>query len=60
VAGTNRFAIGVAAHPETRKLVVLCAIDNLIKGAAGQGVQCLNALLGLPEETALPMMGGVV
>jgi N-acetyl-gamma-glutamyl-phosphate reductase len=33
--------------------LVVTAIDNLGKGAAGQAVQCLNAMLGLPETTAL-------
>lgn len=59
VAGTNRFAIGLAGDPERGPLVALCAIDNLIKGAAGQAVQCLNLMLGHPEETGLPLIGSV-
>jgi len=51
VAGTN----GAELHVSVRGNVVraLCAIDNLGKGAAGQAVQALNVMLGLPEETAL-------
>ena len=35
----------------------LCALDNLVKGASGQAVQCANAALGLPETTGLPIAG---
>ena len=38
-------------------MVVLSAIDNLIKGAAGQAVQCANLALGLPEGAGLPLVG---
>jgi N-acetyl-gamma-glutamyl-phosphate reductase len=34
-------------------VIALCAIDNLWKGAAGQGVQDLNLMLGLPETAGL-------
>jgi N-acetyl-gamma-glutamyl-phosphate reductase len=52
VVGTNRCRIGwsVGAHGE---LVVVSAIDNLVKGAAGQAVQNLNLMLGLPEQAGL-------
>lgn len=53
VRGTNRCAIGWRWHPESAQVIVVTAIDNLGKGAAGQAVQCLNAMLGLPETTAL-------
>ena len=49
VRGSNRAAIGVAVDERTNTLVATCAIDNLVKGAAGQAVQCLNAVLGYPE-----------
>jgi len=49
VAGSNRAAIGVAVDQRTNILVATCAIDNLGKGAAGQAVQCLNAVLCYPE-----------
>ncbi|MBI5136770.1 MAG: N-acetyl-gamma-glutamyl-phosphate reductase [Nitrospirae bacterium] len=59
VAGTNRFAVGITADRETGQAALLCVIDNLVKGAAGQAIQCMNLMLGLPEETGLPVMGGV-
>jgi N-acetyl-gamma-glutamyl-phosphate reductase len=51
VVGTNVCRIGVAANDEV--VVVLAAIDNLVKGAAGQAVQNLNLMLGWDERTAL-------
>ncbi|MGH8981716.1 MAG: N-acetyl-gamma-glutamyl-phosphate reductase [Acidimicrobiales bacterium] len=38
-------------------LLVLCALDNLVKGASGQAVQCANLALGLDEATGLPTAG---
>jgi N-acetyl-gamma-glutamyl-phosphate reductase len=38
-------------------VVALAALDNLVKGAAGQGVQCANLVLGLPEGAGLPVVG---
>lgn len=53
VAGTPFIDIGVVVD-EARGHAVLCsALDNLLKGAASQGVQCLNAALGLPEPLGL-------
>jgi N-acetyl-gamma-glutamyl-phosphate reductase len=54
--GTNRVAIGVSsvAGVSAPMLVVVAAIDNLLKGAAGQAVQNLNLMLGLPEAAGLP------
>jgi LysW-gamma-L-alpha-aminoadipyl-6-phosphate/LysW-L-glutamyl-5-phosphate reductase len=51
VKGSNFIDIGVAAEGKTA--IVFAAIDNLVKGGAGQGVQCLNVMLGLPEEAGL-------
>ena len=53
VRGTNRCAIGWHWDESTGRAVVVTAIDNLGKGAAGQAVQCLNVLLGLAETTGL-------
>jgi N-acetyl-gamma-glutamyl-phosphate reductase len=58
VSGTNRAALGVTVTP-SGQVAALCAIDNLVKGAAGQAIQCLNLMLGLPEETGLPTVGPV-
>lgn len=51
VAGSN--LADVSFHSEGRRIVATCALDNLVKGAAGSAVQCLNLMLGLPETTAL-------
>jgi N-acetyl-gamma-glutamyl-phosphate reductase len=51
VAGTNFAHVGVAERGDT--VVVLLAIDNLLKGAAGQAVQNMNLALGLDETTGL-------
>lgn len=51
--GSNMCLIHPTVAPDTGKLVVVSAIDNLVKGAAGQAVQCMNLMLGLPEVTGL-------
>jgi N-acetyl-gamma-glutamyl-phosphate reductase len=38
-------------------VIVLCALDNLVKGTAGQAIQCLNLMAGLPEDCGLPRVG---
>jgi N-acetyl-gamma-glutamyl-phosphate reductase len=53
VRGTNRASIGLYVDERTSTLVAACAIDNVGKGSAGQAIQCLNAVLGLPETTGL-------
>ena len=53
VRGTNRCAIGWHRDDITGRAIVMTAIDNLGKGAAGQAVQCLNVMLGLPETAGL-------
>jgi len=53
VAGSNYCHIGVGAAANGRSFVVLVAIDNLVKGAAGGAVQWMNRLLGLPESAGL-------
>lgn len=60
VRGTNRAAIGVAVDERTNTLIATCTIDNLGKGAASQGIQCLNAVLGFPETEGLDAVGAVV
>ena len=49
--------LSVRVDPRTGWVVVLSAIDNLIKGAAGQAVQCANLALGLDEGAGLPNVG---
>jgi N-acetyl-gamma-glutamyl-phosphate reductase len=53
VERTNLCDIGLAADETGTHLVVCSAIDNLLKGAAGQAVQCLNVRFGLPETAGL-------
>lgn len=58
VARTNRCHVGVALDARAGVAVAVSAIDNLVKGAAGQAVQALNAAMGWPEVEALDLMGG--
>lgn len=53
VAHTNYADLGFALDAATRRLIVISALDNLGKGAAGQAIQNLNLMFGFPEETAL-------
>jgi len=53
VAGTNCCRIFVHADERAGRVVVLSAIDNLMKGASGQAVQNMNVMLGLPETEGL-------
>ncbi len=53
VAHTNYCDIGVTLDARTGRAVVVSAIDNLVKGAAGQAVQNMNLMLGFPESEAL-------
>jgi N-acetyl-gamma-glutamyl-phosphate reductase len=53
IAYTNFCDIGVAFDARTGRAVVVAAIDNLVKGAAGQAVQNMNLMLGYPETEAL-------
>jgi N-acetyl-gamma-glutamylphosphate reductase len=55
VVGTNRCRLGVAVDGD--HLAVFSAIDNLVKGAAGGGIQWMNRLLGFPETTGLRVPG---
>ena len=48
----------IAAHSNGKQVVVFSAIDNLIKGAAGQAVQNMNLMFGLDEKTGLVFTGG--
>ncbi len=57
LAGTNFADIGFAADPRGERVVALCAIDNLVKGAAGNGVQAMNVALGFAEDAGLGFPG---
>jgi len=56
-SGSNSAHLTVRVDPRTGWVVALAAIDNLIKGAAGQAVQCANLALALPEGAGLPVAG---
>ena len=58
VVGTNRALIGADADPERGVAIGFCAIDNLVKGAAGQAVQNANLMFGLDEGAGLDGLGG--
>ena len=57
LAGTNFADVGFAVDPRGNRVVALCAIDNLVKGAAGNGVQAMNVALGFPETAGLEFVG---
>jgi len=50
---TNFCDIAFTIEPRTNQIIIMSTIDNLIKGAAGQAIQNMNIMLGLPEETGL-------
>ena len=56
--GSNRCHIGLAVEKRLKRITVISAIDNLVKGAAGQAVQNMNLMCGL-EETAGLLAGGI-
>ena len=55
--GTNYCDIGFEIDPHANRLIVFSALDNMVKGASGQGVQCLNIIMGLDETTGLKSTG---
>ncbi len=54
--GTNLCYIGIELDPRTGRVIVMSAIDNLLKGQAGQAVQCLNLMMGWNEMLGLPQL----
>jgi len=57
LSGTNYCDIGFAADAHAQRVVALAALDNLMKGAAGNAVQCYNVRRGIPETTGLEFLG---
>jgi len=55
--GSNAAHLQVAADSHAGRAVVVCALDNLVKGAAGQAIQTANLMLGLPETAGLTAHG---
>lgn len=54
--GTNLAYIGIQVDSRTGRVIVLSAIDNLVKGQAGQAVQCMNLMMGWDEALGLPKL----
>lgn len=57
LAGTNFCDIGFELDEDGERLVMIGAIDNMMKGASGQAVQCMNLMCGFKEDTALEFPG---
>jgi N-acetyl-gamma-glutamyl-phosphate reductase len=55
--GSNSAHLQVSFDADANRAIVVVAIDNLGKGAAGQAIQNANLMLGLPEPTGLPING---
>lgn len=55
--GSNTAHLSARFDERTNTVIVLSAIDNLVKGTSGQAIQCANLLAGLDETTALPTVG---
>lgn len=55
VEGSNYVDVNFVIDPRTNRIVVMGAMDNLVKGAAGQAVQNMNLIMGLPETEGLMM-----
>ena len=57
VVGTNYCDVGFKIDAHMNRIVALSALDNLVKGTAGNAIQCLNLMYGLPESTGLEFPG---
>ncbi len=55
--GSNSVHITVRYDDRTRTIIAIAALDNLVKGASGQAIQCANLLFDLPESLGLPVLG---
>jgi len=57
LAGSNFCDVGFEKEADSRRLVVMAALDNLMKGAAGNAIQAMNVMCGWPETTGLEFTG---
>ena len=57
IVGTNYSDIGFQIDERMKRIVVLCALDNLVKGTAGNAIQCMNIMCGFPETSGLEFPG---
>jgi N-acetyl-gamma-glutamyl-phosphate reductase len=56
VEGSNCVDINIKTDPRTHRVIMMGALDNLVKGAAGQAVQNMNLMFGLPEDAGLDLV----
>ena len=56
VEGSNYVDVNFVIDERTGRIIMMGASDNIVKGAAGQAVQNMNILFGLPEETGLELV----
>ena len=57
VRGSNKVQISIERPDERDTVVVMVVEDNLVKGASGQAIQCMNIIFGLPEDMGLEIPG---
>jgi N-acetyl-gamma-glutamyl-phosphate reductase len=57
VLGSNTVSLGVAMDETVNRVIVVAALDNLVKGTAGAAIQSLNLVYGFPETTGLTLNG---
>lgn len=57
VIGTNYCDVGFQIDDHMNRIVVMCALDNLVKGTAGNAIQCMNIMCGYPETSGLEFPG---
>ena len=55
--GTNYVDVGFELDIRTRRMIIFSSIDNLMRGASGQGIQCMNIMLGFDEKSGLEYQG---
>ena len=53
VEGSNFVDVNFVIDERTGRIIMMGALDNLVKGASGQAIQCMNIRMGLPENTGL-------
>ena len=56
VEGSNFVDVNFKIDPRTKRIIMMGAMDNLVKGAAGQAVQNMNLMFGLPETEGLELV----
>jgi N-acetyl-gamma-glutamyl-phosphate reductase len=57
VLGSNTLSLGLAVDESVKRVIVVSAIDNLVKGTAGAAVQSMNLVFGFDESTGLSVNG---